>query len=144
MLLAHPVPPQDAYCYVLNDENHDGQTWRYCAGLVVPEPVGGPEWEWQPCLRMSGEVRNFALDPVLKTELETDVQDALTAAGTHAGRTNNPHSVTKAQVGLSEVDNMSLLKVLGSITDLNALGDELKGEGFMPEEPEEEEPDPEP
>jgi len=40
-------------------------------------------------------------------KLQKQVSDNLTALVNHTGNTNNPHSVTKTQVGLSNVDNTS-------------------------------------
>jgi hypothetical protein len=45
-----------------------------------------------------------ALDPHPQYETSTEVQAKVDA---HANLTNNPHSVTKAQVGLGDVDNIS-------------------------------------
>ena len=50
-----------------------------------------------------------ASDTILSAlgKLQKQVSDNLTALVNHTGNTNNPHSVTKTQVGLSNVDNTS-------------------------------------
>lgn len=50
-----------------------------------------------------------ASDTILSAlgKIQKQVSDNLTALVNHTGNTNNPHSVTKTQVGLSNVDNTS-------------------------------------
>jgi hypothetical protein len=51
--------------------------------------------------------------------LTQNVQTALTAATAHAFSTNNPHSTTKAQVGLTNVENKSSATIRGELISYN-------------------------
>ncbi len=56
-----------------------------------------------------------------KTEVDAEVTAAETAASSaltaHANLTNNPHSVTKTQVGLGNVEDKSAATIIGEIVD---------------------------
>lgn len=51
--------------------------------------------------------------------LTQNVQTALTAASAHAFSTNNPHSTTKAQLGLANVENKSSATIRGELIAYN-------------------------
>ena len=76
------------------------------------------------------EVLIYATDKwINKTFAEADIATA-TALTTHSGATDNPHSVDKTQVGLANVDNVSLLSWAGAIDrDLIPDGDETRSLG---------------
>ena len=60
-----------------------------------------------------------------------------TAIATHTGNTNNPHGVTKSQVGLGNVDNTSDLNKPVSTatqTELNKKVDKVEGKGLSTED----------
>ena len=60
-----------------------------------------------------------------------------TAIATHTGNTNNPHGVTKSQVGLGNVDNTSDLNKPVSTatqTELNKKVDKIEGKGLSTED----------
>ena len=88
------VPTRNDYAYVLSDENHDGAATRYS--------YQNNQWEFQFIINESPmtQAQVNALNSGITAE-KVSSYDA------HLGDTNNPHSVTKAQVGLGNVDNTS-------------------------------------
>lgn len=88
------VPTRNDYAYVMSDENHDGAATRYS--------YQNNQWEFQFIINES---------PMTQAQVNA-LNSGITAAkvssyDAHLGNTNNPHSVTKAQVGLGNVDNTS-------------------------------------
>lgn len=88
------------YAYIEADETHDGEAWRYIY-------ADG----WQPQFR----VNESPLTPEQVAALNSGATAAsiaqiganTTAITSHVADTSNPHQVTKAQVGLGDVDNTS-------------------------------------
>lgn len=127
------------YCIVRADEQHNGETTRYT--------YQGEQWEFQYSLNntpftaeqlaainsgitsaLVGEISENADDIAAETAraegAEDDLQDAI---DDHEADHSNPHQVTKAQVGLGNVDNTSdLNKPISTATQtaLNALSQE--------------------
>ena len=68
---------------------------------TAPDPSEDASWDW---LKLRApEANGFTHDAALKTL----AVDADPAAATHIARTDNPHAVTKDQVGLGSADNTS-------------------------------------
>lgn len=100
------------YAYVESDETHNGESWRYIYVLDPDSEDNG----WQAQLKMndtpftqaqldsinSGITKNAVNQITLNTNNISSVSTRLT---THAEDQNNPHFVTKEQVGLGNVDN---------------------------------------
>lgn len=88
------------YAYIEDDETHDGEAWRYIY-------ADG----WQPQFR----VNESPLTPEQVAALNSGATAAsiaqiganTTAITAHVADKSNPHQVTKAQVGLGDVDNTS-------------------------------------
>jgi hypothetical protein len=51
-------------------------------------------------------------------DLKITAENFQTSLGTHGGRTDNPHSTTKSQVGLGNVTNDAQLKINSNLADL--------------------------
>lgn len=102
------------YAYVESDETHNGESWRY---IYVLDP-NSEENGWQAQLKMndtpftqaqleainSGVTQNAVDQITLNTN---DISSVSTKLKTHSEDQNNPHFVTKEQVGLGNVDNTS-------------------------------------
>lgn len=58
------------------------------------------------------------IDAELK-EINTKVANAVTASNEHTENTSNPHSVTKSQIGLENVENKSSATIRGELTSGN-------------------------
>lgn len=54
-----------------------------------------------------------------ESEIDTTVSNINDSISSHTGNTSNPHSVTKAQVGLGNVENKSSTTIRGEITKSN-------------------------
>ena len=54
-----------------------------------------------------------------ETEIDNKVADINSSITSHTGNTSNPHSVTKAQVGLGNVENKSSATIRGELTKSN-------------------------
>lgn len=84
------------YAYVESDETHDNEAWRYI--YVLDEASSG----WQPQFRVNEtpftSVQLAAINSNITAEIVNNTK-------THLLSTENPHQVTKAQVGLGNVDN---------------------------------------
>lgn len=52
-------------------------------------------------------------------KIEQGIEDAHDAVAAHEGRTDNPHAVTKSQVGLGNVSNDAQLKIASNLSDLD-------------------------
>jgi hypothetical protein len=55
------------------------------------------------------------------TNTHDQIDTAISDSATHISKTDNPHSVTKAQVGLGSVDNNSLLTILQSVYPVGSI-----------------------
>lgn len=115
------------YAYVADDETHDDESWRYI--YVLEE--GGSNNGWAAQYRVN--------ESPLTTEQLAAINSGITSAGVAQIETNrtglashvedhsNPHQVTKAQVGLGNVDNTSDADKPVSTAQQAAL-DALKGD----------------
>lgn len=87
---------------------------------------------------IKGEAQGVLDDLESKQDLGIPINDVvdlptrLGAVETHAGQTDNPHAVTKAQVGLSNVDNTSDAEKPISTATSNALAGKLAADGSTP------------
>lgn len=81
-------------------------TNNYDRADEAPDPVGDASWGWLKA--RAPEANGFTHDDEAKT-LEIDESDPVASAAlaTHEARTDNPHSVTKSQVGLGNCENTS-------------------------------------
>lgn len=92
------TPTRNDYAIVTADENHDGQSARYTYVKADGQTTG--QWAFQYTFNMSfTEAQINALNSGI-TAAKVALYDA------HLANTSNPHSVTKAQVGLDKVDNV--------------------------------------
>lgn len=95
------TPTQNDYALVSEDETHDDLTSRYM--------YDGGQWVWQYTLNNTTftqtqiDAINSGITDVLVAKITTNE----TAINNHIADKTNPHEVTKAQVGLSNVDNTS-------------------------------------
>ena len=99
------------YAYVESDEMHNGEAWRY----VYVEIAGGKsQWEAQFKINDSPFTQDqlnainsgITSDAVSKIgENATDISSTNQKLTQHTNAINNPHSVTKEQLGLGNVDN---------------------------------------
>ena len=88
------VPTRNDYAIVLDDANHDDATTRYS--------YQGSQWEYQYT------INEAPLTQPQLNALNSGVTDTKVGQyDNHLINTNNPHQVTKAQVGLGNVDNTS-------------------------------------
>lgn len=55
------------------------------------------------------------------TSLDYKVSNVVSGLASHIANTSNPHSTTKAQVGLGNVDNFSLLQILATVYPVGAI-----------------------
>lgn len=102
------VPTRNDYCIVRVDENHDNATTRYI--------YQNNQWEYQYTVNETAltAAQLAAINSGITALLVTDFRN-------HLSDTSNPHNVTKAQIGLGNVDNTSDLdKPISSATQ-NAL-----------------------
>lgn len=90
------------------------------------DPAGSPRWEFSSPLYVSGTLVSLAGH----THTAANITDFATAVATNANvvantshrlLTSNPHSVTKAQVGLGNVENTALSTWAGS-TSITTIG----------------------
>lgn len=119
------TPTRNDYAIVTADENHDGQSARYTYVKADGQSTG--QWAFQYTFNMSfTEAQINALNSGITTA-KVVLYDA------HLASTSNPHSVTKAQVGLSNVDNVKQWAdsnhptTIGGygITDANIVGNKI-------------------
>lgn len=95
------TPTQNDYALVSEDETHDDMTSRYM--------YDGGQWVWQYTLNNTNftqaqiDAINSGITDVLVAKITTNE----TAINNHIADKTNPHEVTKAQVGLGNVDNTS-------------------------------------
>ena len=88
------TPTEHDYAVVLDDETHNHETSRYT--------FDGSQWDYQ-----------YKVNDTPFTQAQIDAINSTITAGlvtqysSHVADTNNPHSVTKAQVGLGNCDNTS-------------------------------------
>lgn len=83
------------YAVVLTDETHDNETWRYKFNAAG---------EWLAEYKIS----NSPLTPSQIAALNSGItDDKVTDYDNHINDTDNPHHVSKSQVGLGNVDNTS-------------------------------------
>lgn len=68
---------------------------------------------------LSGAATNVPYSSAVKAYADGVGTTAATNLATHANNQNNPHNVTKAQVGLGNVDNKSSATIRGEITKAN-------------------------
>jgi hypothetical protein len=88
-----------AFLCVLND---DGSVNHYERYKWSDTEVSGSHWLFEY------NVNNSSFTAEQWAAINSGVKDTdVSALGGHVNNTNNPHSVTKAQVGLSDVDNTS-------------------------------------
>ena len=95
------IPTQNDYALVSEDETHDNLTSRYM--------YDGGQWVWQYTLNNTKftqsqiDAINSGITNVLVDKISTNE----TAINNHIANKNNPHEVTKSQIGLGNVDNTS-------------------------------------
>lgn len=68
---------------------------------------------------LSGAASNVPYSAAVKAYADGVASTAATNLATHTNNQNNPHNVTKAQVGLGNVDNKSSATIRGEITKAN-------------------------
>lgn len=99
------------YAYVESDETHNGEAWRY---VYVEIEDGKSQWEAQFKINDSPFTQDqlnainsgITSDAVSKiSENTTDISETNQKLNAHINAINNPHSVTKEQLGLGNVDN---------------------------------------
>jgi len=73
---------------------------EYAPGTTLADIVLPSDWN-------DGHAFDLAIADVNGLQTALDAKAATTALTSHTGNTSNPHSVTKAQVGLGNVDNTS-------------------------------------
>lgn len=78
-------------------------------------------WSKSMVVNESLPLKRDISDSYSQTEIDNKVQVVQTDVDNHEARTDNPHAVTKAQVGLSNVDNTSDADKPISISQQNAL-----------------------
>ena len=119
------TPTRNDYAIVTADENHDGQSARYTYVKTDGQTTG--QWAFQYTFNMSfTEAQINALNSGI-TVAKVTLYDA------HLASTSNPHSITKAQVGLGNVDNVKQWAdsnhptTIGGygITDANIVGNKI-------------------
>lgn len=88
------VAKQNDYCIVQQDETHSNQQWRYLfqdGAWVAQYKVNDAPFT---------EAQNAAINSGITSTIVTNTTS-------HIANKNNPHGVTKSQVGLGNVDNTS-------------------------------------
>jgi hypothetical protein len=95
------TPTQNDYALVSEDETHDDLTSRYM--------YDGGQWVWQYTLNNTKftQAQIDAINSGITDGLVAKISTNETAINNHIADKTNPHEVTKAQVGLSNVDNTS-------------------------------------
>lgn len=95
------TPTQNDYALVSEDETHDDLTSRYM--------YDGGQWVWQYTLNNTRftQAQIDAINSGITDGLVAKISTNETAINNHITDKTNPHEVTKAQVGLSNVDNTS-------------------------------------
>lgn len=110
------TPTKNDVAYVLADEDHDGKSAKYVIASL--NSSGKPVW---------GFVLTFAdiafTDSQWDSINSTATASKIAAYEAHIVNTNNPHSVTKAQVGLGNVENKSVATIKSDLTGTIASGD---------------------
>jgi hypothetical protein len=97
--------------------------------VLGPLPTGGTAGQYLRKISSTdfeAEWANVAMSEIAGLDtalinLATDIATAQSTIDTHAARTDNPHSTTKSQVGLSNVDNTSDINKPVSTAQQNAL-----------------------
>lgn len=95
------TPTQNDYALVSEDETHDDLTSRYM--------YDGGQWVWQYTLNNTKftQAQIDAINSGITDGLVAKITTNETTINNHIADKTNPHEVTKAQVGLSNVDNTS-------------------------------------
>ena len=95
------TPTQNDYALVSEDETHDDLTSRFM--------YDGGQWVWQYTLNNTKftQAQIDAINSGITNGLVAKISTNETTINNHIANTSNPHSVTKAQVGLGNVDNTS-------------------------------------
>lgn len=99
------------YAYVESDETHNGEAWRY-----VYVEIGGGKSQWEAQFKINDSpftqdqlnainsgITSNAVSNISKNT--ADISNTNQKLISHINAINNPHSVTKEQLGLGNVDN---------------------------------------
>lgn len=99
------------YAYVEQDETHNNEAWRYIYVKTDEETVG----TWKPQFKVND---NTPFTAAQLAAINSNItSDKVTAFDNHVVNKENPHAVTKEQIGLGNVDNTSdLNKPLSTAT----------------------------
>ena len=100
------TPTRNDYAIVTADETHGGQTSRYT--YVKADGASAGQWAFQYTFNMSFTEAQIAALNSGVTSAKVALYDA------HLANTSNPHSVTKAQVGLSNVGNFKAVSTVAN------------------------------
>lgn len=88
------VAKQNDYAIVQQDETHDGEQWRYLF----------QDGAWVAQYKVNDAPFTEEQNAAINSTITKTIVDNTTA---HIANKNNPHGVTKAQLGLENVDNTS-------------------------------------
>lgn len=88
------------YAYVEQDETHNNEGWRYIYCKTNEETVG----TWKPQFKVNDTPFTAAQLAAINSNITSD---KVTTFDNHVVNKENPHKVTKEQVGLGNVDNTS-------------------------------------
>ena len=88
------------YAYVEQDETHNNEGWRYIYVKTEEETVG----TWKPQFKVNDTPFTAAQLAAINSNITSD---KVTTFDNHIVNKENPHGVTKEQVGLGNVDNTS-------------------------------------
>ena len=88
------------YAYVEQDETHNNEGWRYIYVKTDEETVG----TWKPQFKVNDTPFTAAQLAAINSNITSD---KVTTFDNHVANKENPHGVTKEQVGLGNVDNTS-------------------------------------
>ena len=88
------------YAYVEQDETHNNEGWRYIYVKTEDETVG----TWKPQFKVNDTPFTAAQLAAINSNITSD---KVTTFDNHVVNKENPHGVTKEQVGLGNVDNTS-------------------------------------
>lgn len=88
------------YAYVEQDETHNNEGWRYIYVKTEDETVG----TWKPQFKVNDTPFTAAQLAAINSNITSD---KVTTFDNHVVNKENPHKVTKEQVGLGNVDNTS-------------------------------------
>ncbi|MBR6352443.1 MAG: hypothetical protein IKR93_08985 [Firmicutes bacterium] len=95
------------YAYVADDETHEDESWRYI--YVLEE--GGSNNGWAAQYRVNESPLTTeqlaAINSGITSASVAQIETNRTGLASHVADHSNPHQVTKAQVGLGNVDNTS-------------------------------------